>query len=447
MPMANRRNRHARRGLATVLLALSVIVAGCGQPKPPPPAVDYDASVATAWFDLLLDLVQHTPGYTPPVASRAFAYAGITLYEAVAPGMPGYQSLVGQLSGLPPLPQPTPGEVYHWPTVANSALATLVRKFFSHAPAEHLAAINSLEDQFVYRFRQTLEPPVFSRSAGHGQLIGYAIYIWSTSDGGLDGELRNFPTYYTPPSGPGKWTPTAPKYQSAMLPSWGGNRLFALQSGSECDPGAPLPYSEEPASAFYQEALEVYNTVTSLTPEQSAIARFWADDPGATATPPGHSISILSQVLKNRNASLDVAAEAYAKVGMAVADAFIGCWRAKYEHNLIRPISYIQNVIDPNWTSPVTTPPFPEYTSGHSVQSAAAAQVMTDLFGEDFVFTDHTHDKHGLEPRTFHSFFDAANEAAISRLYGGIHFRTAIEKGLEQGKCIGQKVSAIRFKK
>jgi hypothetical protein len=177
-----------------------------------------------------------------------------------------------------------------------------------------------------------------------------------------------------------------------------------------------------------------------------AIALYWADDPGLTGTPPGHSLSILSQVLVQQGSALGVAAEAYARVGLAVADAFIACWWTKYEYNLLRPITYVHEVLaDPAWITPVNTPPFPEYTSGHSVQSAATAQVLTGLFGE-MTFTDHTHGELGLAPRTFTSFFAYAEEAAISRLYGGIHFRSAIELGIEQGKCIGERVNALQFR-
>ncbi len=192
--------------------------------------------------------------------------------------------------------------------------------------------------------------------------------------------------------------------------------------------------------------MEVYTTVKSLNSEQHAIAEFWADNPGETSTPAGHCISILNQILEQKNATLDVAAEAYAKVGSALADAFIACWFTKYQYNLIRPVTYIQKLIDSTWVPPVKTPPFPEYPSGHSVQSAAFAQVMTDMFGA-VAFVDHTHDKSGLAPRSFSSFFEAAEEAAISRLYGGIHYRAAIELGLAQGKNIGRKISALQFKK
>jgi PAP2 superfamily len=188
--------------------------------------------------------------------------------------------------------------------------------------------------------------------------------------------------------------------------------------------------------------MEVYETANGLSPEQREVALFWADEPGNTATPPGHSISMTSQLLRDRDVGLDVAAETYLRVGLAVGDGFIACWNAKYRYNLLRPITYIRQWIDPAWVSPLTTPPFPEYTSGHSVQSGAWAQVVTELFGE-VAFTDHTHDERGFEPRSFSSFREAAEEAAISRLYGGIHFRPAIEVGLHQGTCVGQAVGAL----
>jgi hypothetical protein len=205
-------------------------------------------------------------------------------------------------------------------------------------------------------------------------------------------------------------------------------------------------YSEDPSSAFYAEALEVYETATAPTPEQLEIALFWSDDPGQTATPPGHSIAITTQVLRREEASLATAAEAYARVGAAVSDAFVACWHQKYVYNLLRPVSYLRRLFDPNWLSALVTPPFPEYPSGHSVQSGAAFQVLTDLFGSSYAFVDHTHDRRDLPPRSFSSFFEAAEEAAISRLYGGIHFRAAIDNGVEQGKCIGRAVRALALR-
>ena len=278
----------------------------------------------------------------------------------------------------------------------------------------------------------------------HGDEVAAAIYEWSTSDGGHDGHLRNFPPDYVPPAFPGAWVKTPPSFQRALQPTWGSNRTMLSGVAAAAAPLPPPTYSEDPGSAFLAEAMEVYDTVNGATDEQLAIARFWSDDPGQTATPPGHSISILSQVLAAIGADLGVAADAYAKLGIALSDAFVCCWDTKYRYHLLRPISYIRQHIDAGWGDPLplVTPPFPEYTSGHSVQSGAAARVLTDLFGP-VAFIDHTHTGRGLPPRSFASFDAAAEEAAISRLYGGIHYRSAIEVGLRQGRAIGDAVNAL----
>ena len=190
----------------------------------------------------------------------------------------------------------------------------------------------------------------------------------------------------------------------------------------------------------------MYRAVNELTPEQEAIARFWSDDPGTTPTPSGHSISITTQVLRRERASLAKAAETYARLGMAVSDAFVACWHEKYRYNLLRPVTYIRALIDGDWLPVLVTPPFPEYPSGHSVQSGAAFQVLTDLFGRRYSFVDHTHDERGLASRRFRSFSEAAEEAAFSRLYGGIHFRAAIENGVAQGKRIGRAANALSLR-
>jgi hypothetical protein len=354
--------------------------------------------------------------------------------------MPGRRSLAGQLNDLGRPPGPS-DHAYHWPTVANRVLASILRSLFPTAVAESAAAIDELELRFASGAQAVLPPGVHRRSVARGEEVAAHVFDWSTIDGGHEAFSRNFPPY-TPPSGPGLWVPTPPGFSPALQPYWGANRPFVLPSGAACAPVPPPSYSEEIGSPFYLEANECYEAAGSLTAEQEAIARFWSDDPGQTASPPGHSISILSQVATTLNLSLALVAEAYAKVGIAVADAFIVCWNTKYRDNLLRPVTYIRNLIDPAWTPLLATPPFPEYTSGHSVQSGAAAQVLTDLFGE-VAFVDRTHDRRGLPARSFRSFHEAAEEAALSRLYGGIHFRAAIERGLEQGRCIGCRVSAL----
>jgi hypothetical protein len=407
---------------------------------PPSPATEHDAAVPNAWFDLIRRLIQGTPGYTPPVASRALGCAGLSLYEAIVPGMPGYASLSGIVTGLPELPTPGMNVAYHWPTVANSTLAAMARNLFPTAPADLLGEVDRLEE----RLAAGAPAGIRNRSIRRGRAIATAIHDWSKSDGGHEGYLRNFPADYVPPTGPGQWVPTPPAFLRALQPYWGSNRCMALHHASDCDPGPPPDFSTATDSAFFAEALEVVGTVNGLTAEQLAVARFWSDDPGTTATPPGHSVSILTQLLRARDSSLATAAEAYAKVGIAVCDAFISCWYVKYRHNLLRPISYIRANIDDRWGDPLplATPPFPEHTSGHSVQSGAAAVVLTSFFGVT-AFTDRTHEPRGLPARSFASFDAAAEEAAISRLYGGIHYRAAIERGLEQGRWIGATVAGL----
>lgn len=445
--------------LISLLVTLMLLTGGCfpqalsfSFPKNVSPGTaNYDSDVPVAWFDLALTLIQETEGFSPPVASRALGYLGVTLYETVQPGMPGYRSLVGQLNELEGVPRVARGAGYHWPAAANAALADMMRNLFPTASPANLAAIDALEEQFAQSFIAEVNPPSYQRSVDWGRSVADAIFAWSLTDGGHEGYLRNFPPDYTPPVGPGLWVSTPPGYGAAMQPTWGENRPFALSGGDACPAPPPPAYSEAPDSAFYAEALEVYEAGLNRSPEELAIALFWSDDPGHTPTPSGHWLSILNQVLVHEEATLDVAAEAYAKLGIAMADAFITCWNTKFAYNVVRPISYIQTVIDPGWntpdlTDPVMTPPFPEYTSGHSVQSGAAATVLTGLFGDNYAFIDTTHEARGLSSRSFQSFYAAADEAAISRLYGGIHYRSAIELGLEQGKCVGERVLELRFK-
>ncbi len=443
-PMSRRRflSRAGTVAAGTAGLGLVGTPTAARAKKPPfPPASEFPADVPTAWFDLALALVKETAGFSPPVASRAFCFASVALYEAVVPGLPDHRSLAGRLNALGSVPG-SKSRSFHWPSVANSALASMLRNLFPTASEANLDRVDVLESLFATRFGTQLPPGIRRRSVERGSDVAAAVFAWSLNDGGHEGYLRNFPPDYVPPAGPGLWFPTPPGSQRALQPSWGANRTCVLPSGEACAPPNPTLYSEDPGSPFYAEAFEVFETVNDLTPEQRTIALYWSDDPGATSTPPGHSVSMTTQVLNQIDAGLDVAAEAYARTGLAVGDAFIACWNTKYRDNLIRPISYIRDVIDPGWDTVLTTPPFPEYTSGHSVQSGAWAQVMTDMLGT-VAFTDRTHEDRGFAPRSFGSFFEAANEAAISRLYGGIHFRPAIELGVAQGACVGRAVDSL----
>src|SRR5258706_16213285 len=211
-----------------------------------------------------------------------------------------------------------------------------------------------------------------------------------------------------------------------------------------CAPPGPPRYDETPGSAFHREADEVRRAGTQPTEEQRRVALYWADDPLKTPTPAGHWAWILTDLLRDRKADLATAAERYARMTIAMSDAFVATWKVKYEGNLLRPVTYIQLVMDSNWVPPLMeTPAFPEYPSGHSVQSGAAAAVLENFFGSNTEFEDRTHNDRGWGPRLFKSFRAAAEEAALSRLYAGIHFRSAIEHGVTQGRCIVAQTLAL----
>jgi PAP2 superfamily len=252
-------------------------------------------------------------------------------------------------------------------------------------------------------------------------------------------ENLGFPAAYTLGSGPANWKPTSAiaLQQQPLLPHWGNNRTFAMPGGSACPLPPPPEYSEVPGSDFFQQALEVVDVKKNLTPEQRTIARFWSDDPMLSPTPPGHWVSIAMQIIERDKIDLAKSTEILARLGVTLADAFIANWQTKYQYDLLRPVTYIRRTMDKTWEPALLTPPFPEYPSGHSTQSMAAAFVLTHMFGEGFAFADATHVRDGITQRQYPDFIAAAKEAGISRLYGGIHFRAAIEKGFDQGACVG----------
>ena len=439
---------------SAVILSTALWLSGCNKVKDEtmvaPKTITADsfgAEVATKWADLNLKLIKGTPGFTPPVASRALAYSGVTLYEAVVPGIPNRQSMAGQLSSLTVLPRIEVDVEYNWAISANAAQASITKNLFITTSLANKNTIDSLETALNSTYKTAdVSMEVFDRSVKFGQSIATSIFEWSKSDGGHEAYTRNQPKDYVPPVGPGLWIQTTPGDAGrAVQPTWGKNRTFVI-ANSIIDPPAPLKYSTEVTSPFFAQGLEVYTTVKNLTDEQKTIAKFWADG-GGTITPPGHSVSLASIAIQKDKANLAKAAEAYAKVGMSVADAFICCWKCKYAYNLLRPETYIKIAIDPSFKPLLTTPPFPEHLSGHATQSGAAMQVLSDMFGYNFSIVDNTNKALGFQDRSYDSFFEAGQEAALSRLYGGIHFRTGNEVGTSEGKKIGKNVLALGFKK
>ena len=259
---------------------------------------------------------------------------------------------------------------------------------------------------------------------------------------------------YTPSNGDEYWQPTAPGFISAIEPNWNTLRTFILDSCSQFSTSPPNKYNTDTSSSFYKQLKEVYETDKNLPKEKADIAMFWDCNPFALQqlghlefgikkiSPGGHWMGITGIACKKQKLSLSKTAYAHALVSLGLADAFILCWNDKYKYNRVRPVTAIKKLIDRNWSPLLQTPPFPEYTSGHSVISTTAATILTHLFGDNFSFTDDTEEEFGLPPRKFSSFINASKEAAISRLYGGIHFRDAIENGVKEGEQVGKFVIA-----
>lgn len=411
------------RHVAWLLAVVPLLVAlwpGAGAGYHPQAPDDMPSEVASVWFDQLCDLIK-TEQITAPPASRLYGLAAVTLYEAIVPGSRAHHSLAGQLNALTAVPQPAPHRRYHWPTVANSALAAAIRALVPEASPASLAAIDALEQAIAAAFQAGVPALISTRSVAQGQAVAAAVVAWAATDGLA--VLNNCP--YTPPVGPGLWEPTPPPFAPPLQPCWGQLRPLVLASPDACAPPPQPAYSEDPGSEFFAHALDVYTTSVTLTEEQRTIAQYWADGVGTTGTPPGHWIAIVGQFARHEPLSLMTAAESYVRLGLTVADAFISCWHTKYTYDLLRPETYITRLIDPAWLPLLITLGFTSYTSGHAEQSGVAATVLTNLFGVT-AFTDMLHQDHHLEPplapRSFGSFDRAAEEAAMSRLYAGIHY-------------------------
>ncbi len=421
------------------------IFAGCG-------ATSHDYRRAAAEPELLHSSVKRLTDvmvhdiFSPPQAARGYAYPAIAAYEALAPGNPEYRSLAGQLNALGSTPAPDPDAEYVFEVAAVHAFLTVAQTLvFSE---DRIAAFH---DEMHARIDQSGMPSdVRKRSMAYGKTVADHILAWASSDNYL--ETRTFPKY-TVEDEAGRWIPTPPAYIDGIEPHWNKIRPFVLASADQFVPPPPTPYSMEKGSKFFEEALEVYDVGNNLSDEQAEIAAFWDCNPYVMntrghvmfatkkITPGGHWIGITSIASRLAGADMMRAAEAYAITSIAISDAFISSWDEKYRSNLVRPETVINRHIDEEWIPLLQTPPFPEYTSGHSVISTAAAIALTDVYGDGFAFADTTEVEYGLPVRSFNSFKEASSEAAISRLYGGIHYRPAVDDGVDQGQAVGNYVT------
>lgn len=380
--------------------------------------------------------------FSPPVASRIYAYPSIGMYEILAKSDPAYKALAGQLTDLTAIPEPAEEVSYE--------LAAL-EAFFKLGTALIFSEdkMDAYKAELYKDLGKGVSKSFFKASLTYGDQVAQHILEWA--DGDLYKQTRTFPKF-TVTDEPTRWQPTPPGYMEAIEPSWSKIRPFVIDSATQFVPERPTEFDMNKGSLFYKEVMEVYDVANNLTEEQKEIASFWDCNPyvmnvtghvmAATKkiTPGGHWIGIVKIACQNEETTPMKTIAAYALTSIALADGFISCWDEKFRSNLIRPETIINKHIDEEWLPLLQTPPFPEYTSGHSVISNAAAIAMTSLFGDSFAFDDDTEVKYGLPIRSFTSFIDASEEAAISRLYGGIHYMPAIANGVTQGKALGQYV-------
>jgi hypothetical protein len=442
----------------SVLIVLIVFISGCKKDPSEPitplkhaisDATRYDAKVAIDWMNLFRTIVRNQ-NINPPRAARVYAYTGITLYESVVEGIKNNKPLRGQLNGFSLNTIAPNTDSLDYGIVLNEALS-IVAKCDTIIPAltmQSLDAINALHDNFLATKTDVVDS-IITKSKARGKLVANAIMKYAAAD--------NFQTvrtmsYIVPPrdmTHPWYWEPTDATHLNPAEPYWGQMRSFTMTASGQFEIPQNILFNEDTSSAFGRQAREVMDTVNNRTPAQNDIVLWWRD-PTGTQTPAGHWIGILQYIIHQKGFKLDKAAELYAMVGITTSDAFISCWDAKYKYNLLRPETYIKAYMNSLWSTGQgsdPTPPFPEYPSGHSVCSGAAAEILTSLLGT-VSFTDSINvEYYNYIPRSFASFNAAAQEAGISRLYGGIHYREAIESGLLQGKNLAQQIeSKVKFK-
>ncbi len=382
--------------------------------------------------------------FSPPVASRIYSYTSLASYEAIRFLQPGQESITKKLPGFDEMPLPEPGLEYNYFLAATKAFLTV-----ANSQTFSTDTLMLYENQLMDKFRSGLTPDIFERSVNFGESIAKKIMARAAKDHYPQsrGKAR-----YIGSRLPGRWKPTAPDYSDAVEPCWGEMLPFFADSLPAYPLPTPARFAMNRTDSFYQQVMEVYTIGKTLTDEQKMIATYWDDNPIVTEheghlmfankkiTPGGHWMGIASIACRKAGADPVKTARVLALTAMSLMDGFTVCWDAKYKFDLIRPITVINEQIDKTWLPFLQTPPFPEYPSGHSVISAAAATILTIELGDNFSFHDDSDKEYiGME-RDFNSFREAAAEASISRVYGGIHFRPAVEDGTRLGSWVGAEL-------
>lgn len=382
--------------------------------------------------------------FSPPVASRIYAYATLAAYESIRNTDTTYPSLTAQLHDFGEMPKPDLKQEYDFRIAA-------VRSFFNVARKLTFTkdSIDLLEKRLIDSIDLDPDKQVLERSLSFGKSISDSILARASRDHYK--QIQGMARYFVKDA-LGKWKNTPPDYLDAVQPYWNLMRPLVMDSASQFKPITPPPFSTNKNSEFYKDLLEVYDVSKKLNDSTIQIAKFWDDNASASThvghltmntkkpSPGGHWINITSIASEKANQNWIQSAQTFAIVSVAMYDGFISCWDEKYRSEYIRPVTAINELLDEKWEPLLQTPPFPEYTSGHSVVSSAIASVLTQIFGNDFAFADTYELRYNGLQRSFTSFQHASEEACISRLYGGIHFKPAIENGKIQGRTLGAMI-------
>lgn len=381
--------------------------------------------------------------YSPPVASRTYAYVCTAGSETLS-GSVAFDAVFNkELQGIEAFPlKKSETPICEQLAAVNAMLLVAKPLVISESKIE------DFRQKILKELKATGMPEeMYLSSLAYGQQVAERILAWAGKDNYK--QTRSLPRYFVDKD-KSSWKPTAPTFMKAIEPHWSKMRPFLIDSAGQFIPVPPTVFSAEKESQFYKEAFELYSKTKQLTTEETQIANFWDCNPfemnirghvmfaTKKISPGGHWINITALACKKNKLSFAESLRVYSAVSVTIADAFISCWEEKYRSNAIRPETYINNYIDKTWLPILQTPPFPEYTSGHSVISGASAVVLTHFFGENFAYADSTELEFGIPVRNYTSFLQAASEAAISRYYGGIHFVPSLENGLEQGKAVGE---------
>jgi len=436
----------------TSFLMIIILLASCKKEE----TIVISAEEMHKSIDKVTEIMIHDI-FSPPVASRIFSYPNIAAYEIIALQNEKYESLEGQINGYKGIPLPEDSNAINFQMAALIAHMDLSRRLiFSEQK------IDTYRDS-LYSVWQVKNETVFNNSKAYALEVAAHMFSWMDKDNYK--QTRTMPKFTVDTDDATRWQPTPPAYMDGIEPHWSKIRPIALEAPDQFKPIPPPAFSLDVNSDFYKEVKEVYDIKNEMdkkgdASEELKIAQFWDCNPYVSVTkghlmfatkkitPGAHWVGITKIACRKANLDFDDTVYAYTKTSIAIFDSFISCWDEKYRSNLIRPETVINQYIDDSWKPVLQTPPFPEYTSGHSVVSGAASTVLTSIFGANFSFDDDTETPYGLPIRTFSSFNQAADEAAISRMYGGIHYRAAVEVGVKQGRDLGDfVVTKLKMKK